>query len=409
MQNQTRKDRFLIAICWLVYTCSYLGKMGYSANIVQFEAFYGVSHSQAGTVSTFFFFAYGVGQIINGIFCKKYNIKYLVFTSLIISALCNLVVGLAPTFNVIKYCWLINGISLSVLWPTLIRQLSETLSKSQMPKAVVVMGTTVAIGTFLVYGLSALFVQFLHFRVVFYLAGIILPIVAILWAISFNSITEKKSQEERNEKIESKRLNREILVSLAVFALFAVVTNLTKDGLTTWVPSILKELYNLPDSLSILLTLFLPILAVFGTALAVNLYKKINNLVSLCSLFFLAVSILIGVVVLFQHSGATVTLMSFSIISLLTSASNNLITSMLPLYWKDKINSGMVAGVLNGFCYVGSTASSYGLGAVADAWGWTAVYWLLLGMTCVTFLIGFGYNAVISLRNHRNTDKKFIN
>ena len=409
MQNQTRKDRFLIAICWLVYTCSYLGKMGYSANIVQFEAFYGVSHSQAGTVSTFFFFAYGTGQIINGIFCKKYNIKYLVFTSLIISALCNLIVGLAPTFNVIKYCWLINGISLSVLWPTLIRQLSETLSKSQMPKAVVIMGTTVAIGTFLVYGLSALFVQFMHFRVVFYLAGIILPIVAILWAISFNSITENKSQEERNEKTERKRLNKEILVSLAVFAFFAVVTNLTKDGLTTWVPSILKELYNLPDSLSILLTLFLPILAVFGTALAVNLYKKINNLVSLCSLFFLAVSILIGVVVLFQHSGATVTLMSFSIISLLTSASNNLITSMLPLYWKDKINSGMVAGVLNGFCYVGSTASSYGLGAVADAWGWTAVYWLLLGMTCVTFLIGFGYNAVISLRNHRNTDKTFMN
>ena len=410
LDKKNKRAVLLIILCWLVYTCSYLGKMGYSANIVQFESFYGVSHSQSGTVSTFFFFAYGVGQIINGIFCKKYNIKYFVLASLIVSAVCNLTVGLAPAFNVIKYCWLINGLSLSVLWPTLIRLLSETLSKSQMPKAVVVMGTTVAIGTFLVYGLSALFVQFLHFRVIFYLAGILLPIIALLWALSFNLLTKNKAEnEEQNEKIESKRLNKEILISLAVFAFFAVVTNLTKDGLTTWVPSILKELYHTPDSLSILLTLFLPILAVFGTALAVNLYKKIKNFVTLCSLFFVAVAILIGVVVLFQNSGATVTLISFSIISLLTSASNNLITSMLPLYWKDKINSGMIAGVLNGFCYVGSTVSSYGLGAVADVWGWTAVFWLLFGLTCLTFLIGFGYNIVLSLINRRKADKALIN
>ena len=112
MQSQTKKSTILIAICWLVYTCSYLGKMGYSANIVQFEVFYGVSHSQSGMVSTFFFFAYGAGQIINGIFCRKYNIKYFVFVALIISALCNLAVGLASSFNVIKYCWLLNGISI---------------------------------------------------------------------------------------------------------------------------------------------------------------------------------------------------------------------------------------------------------------------------------------------------------
>ena len=104
-EKKNNKAFILILLCWLVYTCSYLGKMGYSANIVQFETFYNVSHSQAGTVSTFFFFAYGVGQIVNGIFCKKYNIKYFVLASLIVSAVCNLTVGLAPTFSIIKYCW----------------------------------------------------------------------------------------------------------------------------------------------------------------------------------------------------------------------------------------------------------------------------------------------------------------
>ena len=119
----------LIALCWLVYTCSYIGKLGYNANITQIEALYKISHAQAGMVSTFFFFAYGVGQIINGLFCKKYNLRFVVFGSLILSGLMNLLVGLINDFEIVKYLWLVNGAALSVLWTSLIRLLSETLDK----------------------------------------------------------------------------------------------------------------------------------------------------------------------------------------------------------------------------------------------------------------------------------------
>ena len=61
---------------------------------------------------------------------------------------------------------------------------------------------------------------------------------------------------------------------------------------------------------------------------------------------------------------------------------------MAPLYWKDKINSGMLAGILNGFCYVGSTVSSYGLGFVADSYGWNVVFWLLFILCTVCVVIG---------------------
>ena len=66
----------LIWLCWLVYACSYIGKLNYNASINQVMSFYNVDKDQAGLVGTFFFFAYGAGQVINGIFCKKYNLKY---------------------------------------------------------------------------------------------------------------------------------------------------------------------------------------------------------------------------------------------------------------------------------------------------------------------------------------------
>ena len=61
---------------------------------------------------------------------------------------------------------------------------------------------------------------------------------------------------------------------------------------------------------------------------------------------------------------------------------------MAPLYWKDKLNPGLFAGVFNGFCYAGSTVSAYGLGAVADKGGWDAVIWLLFGLCTFAVIVG---------------------
>ena len=189
----------LIALCWLVYMCSYLGKLGYNANITQIEEEYALSHSTTGIVSTFFFFAYGIGQIFNGIFCKKYNVRFVVFGSLIVSGLMNLLVGLSDNFTLVKYFWLVNGAALSVLWPSLIRLLSETLEKESISKAVVAMGTTVATGTFFVYGLSALFVGIGHYVLMFILAGILLPTISILWIFAYPKLVKKPAKTEESE------------------------------------------------------------------------------------------------------------------------------------------------------------------------------------------------------------------
>lgn len=387
----------LIVLCWIVYTCSYLGKLGYNANITRIEKAYSLSHSTAGMVSTFFFFAYGIGQIINGIFCKKYNVRFVVFGSLLISGLMNILVGISKDFAFIKYFWLINGAVLSVLWPSLIRLLSETLNKENIGRAVVVMGTTVATGTFFVYGLSALFVALGAYEIMFFLAGILLPCIALLWIISYPKLVKQKAEEEAQEMPLQTELGHKkklgwLWVPISVLAVFAIFDNLVKDGLTTWVPMILKETYSLPDYVSILLTMLLPILAIFGTSVAVWLHKIIKDFVMLCSLLFFVSAVCIGLVILCMPTGwFIVTLISLGIVSCLMAGVNNVITSMMPLYWKEKVNSGQLAGVLNGFCYLGSTLSSYGLGAIADFGGWNAVFWLLFVLCIVAVVMAVGY------------------
>ena len=410
-----KREIWLIVLCWLVYTCSYIGKLSYNANITQIEVFFAVEHDAAGLVGTFFFFAYGVGQIVNGLLCKKYNIRFVVLGSLLLSGGMNFAVAFTANFTLLKYFWLVNGAALSVLWTSLIRLLSENLSKKDVGRAVVIMGTTVATGTFLVYGLSALFVAFNNFHLIFYVAGSLLPIIGVVWLIFYPFLTTKNAiqEEEKSPTIPSKEGGRYamkgIFVVFIVLAVYAVVNNLVKDGLTTWVPTILKELYKLPDYVSILLTLLLPVLAIFGATVAVWLRKWIKSFVALGGVLFLCATVLIGAVILLLPQNAfVVTLCCFALVSCLMSGVNNVVTSMVPLYWKDKINSGKTAGILNGFCYLGSTISSYGLGFISNFGGWEAVFWTLFGLAGGATIAGFIYEIIqtaLRLKNKKQTEK----
>lgn len=395
-----KRQWLLVALCWAIYTASYLGKYCYNANKSVIMSYFSIDKATAGLVGTCFFIAYGAGQVVNGLLCKKYNIRFVVFGSLLISVCCNAAMAFCDEFAVLKYVWFINGATLSVLWPTLVRLLSETLSDDYCPRAVVVMGTSVAVGTFITYGISAAFNagigSSVSYKYAFLTAIICLPVLALVWNFAYPKLVGKgKAEKEENTiepqtikaPIEKKKIGSSLMISLVILAFFAVVTNLVKDGLTTWIPKILEDTYEMPSYLSILLTLFLPMLALFGTAVAVRLNKNIPDTVDLCAIAFAFIGILMGAVMLFANLSAAVMILCLSLVSLSTSAINNAVTSMFPLYHKAEINSGMAAGVLNGFCYIGSALSDYGLGLIADLSGWNAVFIVLCVASEVCVLI----------------------
>ena len=400
MKNITekRKAYLLIALCWLVYTCSYIGKLSYNANIVQIGPAFEVTKDACGMVSSFFFFAYGIGQVVNGFLCKKYNIKYVIFGALVVASAMNFLVPIVENFELIKYIWLINGIAMSFLWTSLIRLLSETLPYEDMDKAIIAMGTTVATGTFLVYGMSALFSAVASFRLTFIIAAAALFAVSLIWLLSYNSLTGGEGHkcyetDDRPIHISEKSKYKSIVPLIAILSFFAVANNFIKDGLTAWTPDILKNTYSTPDWLSILLTLLLPTLAIMGTVVAVHLQKLTKNFVLSVTLLFV-VSAFLTAVVLFLLSSASlivVTVAIFGIVSCLMAGVNNIITSIVPLSLKTEENPGKIAGILNGFSYLGSTISSYGLGFIAQKFDWMAVFITLICISIFVICIGSVY------------------
>ena len=84
-----------------------------------------------------------------------------------------------------------------------------------------------------------------------------------------------------------------------------------------------------------------------------------------------------------------IVLILMGLTSSLTHGINNILLSIMPLTLRSKVNAGLLTGVLNGFCYLGSTISTYGLGKIADHFDWKIVILVLLWVSVgVTVLAG---------------------
>jgi len=394
-----RKQKLLILLCCLVYSFAYAGRYSYSANIGSIIDSYGVTRAEAGVVSTFFFFSYGVGQLLNAFLCKFYPKRYVISGVLWISAGINLILFFLPSFAYIKYLWLLNGICQSVLWPSLTLTIGEYVDRSLTKQAVFAMSMSVVIGTFIAYGGSSLFNLMGNFRFSF-LLGVVFPaIIGAIWILSYRTLTgggcasetsEYQPEKEEGESARNLSAVHALTGLLAVCALFAVVDNFVKDGLNTWTPVILKEQFGFQDGISIVLTLVLPVFGVFGSVIAMQANKFLKDFRALIGGFYLVLSAcLLGVVWSLRADNVIATLILFGLISCLSHGINNVLVSIMPLTLRDRVNSGFLAGLMNSACYVGSTASAYGLGKLADGAGWNFVICILLISTvAATVLAG---------------------
>ena len=387
----SKKSNFLIFLCWAAYTAAYVARLNYNASMVEILSQLGTTKQAAGTVSSFFFFAYGAGQLINGLLSKRYNTRYSVALALSASSAINFSMTFCGGIDTMKYLWFFNGVFQSILWSSLIKTLSDNLADSKLSKAVMVMSTTVASGTFASYGLAALFSYLkLDWTVIFYVASILVGAVAVLWFVGMSVVKKDKDEGTTTEIRERSKLSLKpvFIISVIVILISAVTNGFIKDGITTWVPSILKEEFGVPSSLSIIVTLLLPVLSIFGTSIVNKLHKKQKDENALNGIFYFVTIILTVLIILTLNlKSVPLTLILFGGIACLMSAVNNVITSVVPLYSRDKIDSGFSAGLLNTFCYIGSTLTTSMLGRIADTRGWNDVFICILIFTAVSFAV----------------------
>lgn len=423
-ENHNKRNAvLLILLTTVAYALSCFGRKTYDANINEIMSFFNVEKDVVGLAGTAFFIAYGIGQVVHGLLCTKYNPKYSILIALAFGGACNLAVGLLPAsgFRFVKYIWLINGFSQAVLWSSTVLIFTRFIASEYSRLALLIMCFPTSVGFFIAYGLSALFSAIGNFKLIYYVSAFALFGICVVWLLSFEELSKRCLQAklisdgrgavnvasaENSEKAEGaenaeisqnavnaasaekpkkkNKLPAGFLFLFVVMSLLAIINNLVKDGLNTWSPTFLKERFGLENWTSVLLTLVMPLFAMFGNGLALFLNRKIKSLVLMSGVLYIVSAAAMGVfLVFFNKNVLVVALICFALTACLMAGVNNIVTAMFPMECKGGINAGLVAGLIDGCCYLGSALSSYGFGAIAESLDWRAVMTIIFAALAV--------------------------
>jgi sugar phosphate permease len=406
MRVLNRKNAtFLILLSCLTYSTAYVGRLCYGANIVVIREFFGTTQSIAGMVSSFYFFSYAAGQLANSILSKYYNPKYVVTVSLIVSSLCNLGLAISPDIAPMKYIWLINGIAQSTLWCNILNIQSKFLSAKDISRAIIWNCMTYSFGNLVCYGVSAgISALGLSWRIVFYFASALVFVVALAWFFGvrrteyafhhdgavFEEEPIVKNAAPVAEQKKVKLFTKYFSFVLVFACVCAACSAFIRDGVVTWLPSILKNDFGVSDSISMILTMILPEISILGAFLVKWMKKFLKGHLFMEGLLYIVAALSIfAIILLYPQKNTIVTVFFFALMYFMICGIVNITTSIIPFSIRKYGNVGGISAFLDACCYVGAVCSTYGFGAIADNSGWMMVIKIAAITAAVSAVLAF--------------------
>ena len=396
-----KKETLLfILLCWLTYSCSYIGRLNLSASMSEMIADGVFLKSQAGAVTTGYFLCYGGGQFFSGWLGDRFRPRFLIFIGLLLSAACNFFISLEPPLWLLATLWSLNGLSLSLLWAPLVKLISDRVSAERRGKACTALATTMAAGTLMSYLLCAALIKTLGWNASFYVPAVVAAAMAFLW-ISLTTRIERKADQtgidelpccpgepdDDEEKVPHDEVPARLFPLLAVSGLLTLtvasgVQSILKDCMSTWVPTFLTDAYRLDSVTSILFGTLLPVFGLLGPYLANRIMRKVNDEFTCTFWLFVISSGALALLVLLGRYSLGLAVFCLALTYACSLGQNMMLVGTIPMYFLNVGRVAGVSGVLNASSYLSAAAMSLLTGILVEKFSWefTMTIWVALSI-----------------------------
>ena len=358
---------------------------------------FGCKKADIGWVFTAFSAIYGIGKFLSGVICDRVNIRFFMAIGLLGSAICSALMGFSSSILTFAILYSLLGIFQSAGWPPVSRLMIQWHSPRQLGTRWSIVSSSHQIGSILILVVGSVILKHFGWRQVFIMPAIVAIVVAFLiperlrnnpQSVGLPSIYEmesecptckrstSKSRDTGNEtvmEIFSKYIlkNKAIwYMSIAYFFVYVI-----RMGIFHWAPTFLQEARGISTMGSAWMTSSFEIMGIAGGIAAGWLSDKVfNGKRNLTSFYFMLP--LIAVLVIFWLNPSSSVLVSTAL----------LFTIGFLIYGPQSIiglagaESGSLkaAATTNGFVSafgsLGSAASGWCVGKIADVWGWNAVF-----------------------------------
>lgn len=390
MSKLTEKKQInaLIILCAVVYFVSYITRLNYSVVLVEIMNAENLTKTAASLVLTWNAVAYGIGQPISGYLGDKLNPANIIYAGLLTSTAVNMIMPLSgASVPVMTVLWVINGFAQAMMWPPLIKILTNLLSSKDYKRACVTVATGSSVATILLYLISPALILLSGWKVVFFFSAACGLVTACVWKPALRKIQGNASNTPEEIRMfsetenASEGFNRRVLTVLFMIMLAIVLQGYLRDGVATWMPSFIAETYNTNSSSAILSSVVLPIFSILCFHLVAAINMKLIKNEMLCAGFFFVIGALCATTLsLNPERSMLLALAMNAVITGCMHGVNLILNTYVPSSFRKYGRVSLVSGVLNSCTYVGSAIASFAIAATSEFFGWsiTIFTWALI-------------------------------
>lgn len=376
-RHQVNMMMLLISVAYMV---SYLTRINYGAVISEMVQSTGIGKVNLSAAVTGSFITYGAGQVVSGFFGDKIQPKTLVFCGLAVTVTMNLLIPFCTGWEQMTVVWCINGFAQAFMWPPIVKLMASLFNGEDYNRACVIASWGSTAGTIVIYLVAPLIISFMGWKGMFFCSAACGIIIMIFWQWRCCKIDNVESPKVKAES-EGKSSGGFFSVML-VFVMIAIVLHgALRDGVTTWMPTLVSESFGLSSQISILTGVIMPVFGVVCFYVAMAIYKRMPKNPILCAGIIFAVGVLSSLVLCFAvEKNVVLTILLSALLTGSMHGVNLMLICMLPKYFEKTGKISLISGILNSCVYIGSAISTYGVAYVSEIFGWstTIILWFVI-------------------------------
>ncbi|MBQ7788647.1 MAG: MFS transporter [Clostridia bacterium] len=394
----------IVLMCTVAYFASYFSRKTFSVLMVEMIKNGAIERDIAGIVGTALFIFYGAGQLVSGYLGDKFSPKYLMFAGLVISAICNLAIPLVPNQYLMIPIWATNGFAQALLWPPIVRILSDNLSHEKYVTANLIVTCGAHISTILLYVYAPICISFMSWQSVFYTSTIFCVVVGILFLASMSIILNSSDiKKASKEPLQSTQINAKQDSLLKTFSSSGVILifvciiamGFMRDGIESWLPTLYSEAFGRDSKESILVSVALPIFAIISLFVVriIHKGKVFNNEARGAGIIFAISAVLcipLAILINVENTACRIICLFLAVITCACMHSCNfLLISCVPGRFAKRGRASTIGGFCNACTYIGAAGSMYGIALISKHLGWSAtiISWIAILVIGLIFSI----------------------
>lgn len=429
-ENQAQLQRYkmgklLIFACFFMYTISMAAKGVFAAETKFLIDLWDLTQAEAQMANTYYFVLYGIVQIFMFIFMSKINIRKYIICTVPVAALFSALMGFVTGIEGMWIFFGLNGIFQAGIYCGCNYTLTRFLPEKLMPTANKFMNIGYATGTVIAYFMSAIFIGLSLWRPPYVVIGILFLVSVIIFAIVTNRANEYEQinlvldrKERQSINVQSSDTNHIVndypLFTVennrrrAVFYVIVLVMTFLMTSLyysvMNFMTSMLVEVHNMPQDISIYVSILAPITISIGPIIAINRCEKHKDYIKEAIVFALVLLPLPLLLALFFRVNVLLFIVMTVLFLIISNGLKSTALSVLAFKLKGIINVASFSAISNAIASFSAGIAPAVIGSIKDNFGWTATYWTAFIITSVVLVllivIDLWVRAMYKKKNH---------